>query len=104
MKNKDFFKDTQLVCMNCGNVVTLQRKLGRFKRVGHIKHLYCYKCDSVKEHYEVRDVSIFIWECSGKGILNLDSNTKLVFDFLMKREDDNERETCRVYKKMLTKE
>lgn len=104
MSNKDLIRDTQLVCMNCGNVVMIQRRIRNLKKVGHIKHLYCYRCDSVQQHYEVKDVSSFIWNCNNKDILALDDDTRLVLDFLMKREDNNEKETNRVYKKILTKE
>ncbi|MEE3344074.1 MAG: hypothetical protein VZS44_08305 [Bacilli bacterium] len=104
MSKKGIIKDTQLVCMCCGNVVMIQRNIRNLKKVGHIKHLYCYKCDSIQQHYEVRDVSSFIWKCSNKGINNLDDNAKLVFDFLIRSEDSYEDGICNIYKKILTKE
>ena len=52
---------SDLVCLNCGNIVTIQRKVGNARPVGHIKDLYCYKCLEVTKHYEVRDVSNFLY-------------------------------------------
>ena len=66
MSKKGDIRDTQLVCMNCGNLVMIQRKIRGLKKVGHIKHLYCYKCDSIQKHYEVRDASSFLWKCYNK--------------------------------------
>ena len=51
---------SDLVCLNCGNIVTIQRKVGNARPVGHIKDLYCYKCQKLTKQYEVKDVSIFL--------------------------------------------
>ena len=104
MNNKCRIKDTQLVCMNCGNVVVIQRLIRNLKTVGHIKHFYCYRCNSIQAHYEVKDVSTFIWKCNNRGMTNLDENSRLVFDLLMRREDNYERETDKLYRRILTKE
>ena len=103
MGNKHVFVETQLVCMNCGNIVTIQRRISRLKNVGHVKHLFCYKCDSVQKHYEVREVSTFLWKYSRRDVLQMDDNTRLVFEFLMKREENYEK-MGRIHKKILTKE
>ena len=55
------YNRSDLVCLKCGNIVTIQRKVGSDRPVGHIKDLYCYKCLKVTKHYEVRDVSKFLY-------------------------------------------
>lgn len=54
------FVSTDLVCPECGNVTTIQRKMSKEKQEGHIKDLYCYKCQKLTKQYEVKDVSIFL--------------------------------------------
>ena len=103
MRNKNNIVATDLVCLNCGNVSTIQRKIGRTKCVGHIKNLYCDKCRDVQSFYEVRDVSIFIWECMNTDIKNLNDVERVVFNFLMKREDNYGEERNTVYKKIFTR-
>ena len=51
---------TQLVCLECGNIVTIQRRFGREKSVGHIKHLYCYHCEERTAHFEIKDETLFL--------------------------------------------
>ncbi len=60
MQNKTFLTD--LVCTGCGNVAQIRRKSKRLKGVGHIKDLWCYKCEMVTKHFEVRDISKFIYD------------------------------------------
>ena len=77
---------TQLVCMNCGNVEVIQRRIGRLKKIGHIKHFYCSKCCLIEPHYEVREVNSFIWECMNKNILCLDDNTEGIHKKILTKE------------------
>ena len=51
---------TELVCPQCGNLTTIQRKIGKAKKVGHIKDLYCYVCKEVTKQYEINDVTKFL--------------------------------------------
>ena len=51
---------TDLVCLNCGNVTSIQRKSNKQKKISHIKDLWCYKCLQITKHYEVRDIDKFI--------------------------------------------
>ena len=49
---------TYLECKECGNVFSIWRKSGRQKPEGHIKHLYCYKCQQVTAHVELPKYSL----------------------------------------------
>lgn len=60
MKVKTFLTD--LVCMECGNVAQIRRRCKRLREVGHIKDLWCYKCERVTKHFEVRDISKFLYD------------------------------------------
>ena len=51
---------TELVCPQCGNITTIQRKINRTKKVGHIKDLYCFVCREVTKQFEINDVSKFL--------------------------------------------
>ena len=50
-------KRTELICLNCGNVFPIYRRDCCLKTQGHIKDLWCYKCQKVTKHYEVRELS-----------------------------------------------
>lgn len=92
---------TDLVCLTCGNVDTIQRKKSRLKEVGHIKTLYCYSCMKRTKHYEVVDVSTFVYNNIYRE--NLDADCDKALNFLLKREEcRNERED-RVFGKILTR-
>lgn len=49
----------ELVCLNCGNIDTIQR-VKCSKGFGHIKDLWCYKCKNVTKHYEIIEKTIFL--------------------------------------------
>ena len=51
---------TELVCPKCGNITTIQRKINKAKKVGHIKDLYCYVCQEITKHFEINDVTKFL--------------------------------------------
>lgn len=53
MSNKIKTYPTDLICLNCGNITTIQRRRSQVKEVSHIKDLYCYKCKDVTKHYEL---------------------------------------------------
>lgn len=92
-----------LVCLSCGNVNVIQRKIGNLKKQGHIKTMYCPFCKTINQHYEVRDVSSFIYKYAYSDYNTLDNNTKKVLDMLMEREDNCDRGENRVFKKILTR-
>ena len=48
---------TNLICPECGNIFTIWRLQGR--KIFHIKDLYCYNCEKVTKHIEVKDIGLF---------------------------------------------
>ena len=42
-----------LECTRCGHVQTIQRREGRNRKDGHIKHLWCLVCQERVEHVEL---------------------------------------------------
>ena len=45
---------SQFYCNECMAVIPLPRHEGRQKEKGHIKHIYCYKCECRTAHTEKR--------------------------------------------------
>ena len=92
---------TDLVCLECGNISTIQRKKAKLKEVGHIKTLYCFCCMKRTRHYEVIDVSSFIYNNIDKT--NLDEDSNKVLNFLVKREECKNGRKDQVFRKVLTR-
>ena len=46
--------EVRLRCPECGNVATIWRRMSKLKEPAHVKHLWCYKCQAVTAHVEVR--------------------------------------------------
>lgn len=92
-------ENTDLVCLECGNVNTICRKKSKLKSCGHIKHMYCYNCQKICKHYEVRDISSFLWKCYGRD--NLSCDEKMLMELLLEREKRNEQTEFGVYQKIL---
>ena len=99
MSRNDKLVRSDLVCLECGRVFTIQRRINDLKKIGHIKHLYCSKCMMVQPHYEVKEIVSFIWNCFNKGFSNLDENTQIVLNFLVERVDDEVGKEYRIFKK-----
>ena len=99
--NKIQYKSTDLVCLICGNVMTINRKLSRQKNIGHIKNMYCPFCKEVVKFFEVKDVSSFIWRCMMSD--SLTESEVFVINLLKEREERNEQKECGVYQKILTR-
>lgn len=74
------FKSVDVVCMKCGNVSTLQREQICLRSVGNIEENYCFCCKDYTKHYELGDVSSFLWKVASKK--ELDDNEILVLDLL----------------------
>ena len=104
MTNKRKTAYSDLVCLECGNVSTIYRVIGRLKKFGHIKHLYCPNCMDIKGHYEVRDISLFMLEYENYEIDERDTNAKTVYKFLTNREEYDVGRKDRVFKKVLKKQ
>ena len=94
---------SDLVCLECGHIFTIQRRTNDLKKVGHIKHLYCSNCMCIQAHYEVREIIPFVLNCYSNGISNLDAKTKIIFNYLVERVDDDFGRENKVYKKIFTK-
>ena len=93
---------TDLVCLNCGNIVTIQRIVGRFKNIGHIKDLYCSVCKSTQKHYEVQDADLFklkYLSCLKKS-LTPEENELLT---IIKGKEENARKKSHVSSKKSSK-
>ena len=54
-------KRTELVCLQCGNIVVIHRIISHKRCVGHIKDLWCYKCKDTTKHYEIQDKTSFFY-------------------------------------------
>ena len=42
-----------LICPVCGNAAVIWRRRGRLRPAGHLKHLWCWRCQEVTPHTEV---------------------------------------------------
>ena len=40
-------------CPKCQSVWTVARKMGERKKDGHLKAIYCHKCDEEINHYKI---------------------------------------------------
>lgn len=78
---------TDLVCLECGNIFSIQRRVCNLKQTGHIKHLWCPICQKVLPHYEVHDVTKFMWELCDKPNLTKDERKLL---YLLKERNKDE--------------
>jgi len=45
---------TRLRCRECETVQEIQRKIGHQKKIGHIKHLWCFNCKKTTSHEEMK--------------------------------------------------
>lgn len=61
---------SDLICLKCGNITSIQRRKSNKKKTLHIKHLYCYKCMDVTRHAELIDASIFKRKLDNKESLD----------------------------------
>lgn len=88
---------SDLVCLDCGNIFTISRTKSGARPVGHIKDLWCYKCNVITKHYEVQDADRFVCDIYNNEIK--EKVKKLIVE-------NNERYNGRkdnVFKKILTK-
>jgi len=104
MSNKTCTQLSNLVCLDCGNIMMIQRKKSNLKKVGHIKDLYCIKCNKITKHYEVKEINKFLWIYNDLNDNNLQYETLKVLKYLRKSEERYENKRFGVYKKILTKE
>lgn len=49
---------SKLNCENCGNLIKIPRFRGKWREEGHVKHMYCYKCQEITAHIETHKDSM----------------------------------------------
>ncbi len=57
---------SELVCSDCGAIFTIARKKGQQREKYHKKTLYCYYCNKVTIHIEVKNLDLLKEELSFK--------------------------------------
>ena len=95
------YKATDLVCLECGNVMTIYRNILKQKKVGNIKDMYCPYCNDLMKFFEVRDVSAFKWQCETAE--KLTEEELFVMNLLKEREERNDKSELGIPKKILTR-
>ncbi len=76
MKKLAYF-NSDLVCLECGNVFSTTRTYYDFKKYGYVKSMWCYRCKCVTRHYDVGDIDRFMFDSVYNGELNRNGgNTK----------------------------
>ena len=63
------FFPSDLICPECGNIMTISRGKFNVREKYHIKDLYCIKCDKVTKHIELGDADIVKKELEFKSEL-----------------------------------
>ena len=46
---------SKLICPDCGAIFVIQRRMGEQRKLGHTKHLYCFKCKETRGFLEIQD-------------------------------------------------
>lgn len=59
MNNKTLTVETNLYCEECGNIVTIRRRESLQKEIGHVKHMYCFRCIKTTGHIEIKNRDIY---------------------------------------------
>ena len=54
MKSNNVAKST-FYCVRCREPFILYRKVGRQKEPGHLKKIYCFKCNEDTKHAEIKE-------------------------------------------------
>ena len=83
---------TELVCLECGDIFPIYRKVNRVKEVGHIKHMYCPRCLKETAHYEVKDADIFLWKYEDADLEGVCEEARMALDLLVERKKKLVRE------------
>ena len=98
---RQYYKRTDLVCLECGYVFSINRIYGHQKKLGHIKDLYCPCCQYTTKFYEVKDIDIFKYICENSDFLN--SEQIEIMNLLKKREVEDEQSELGIHKKVFKK-
>ncbi len=81
-KSKTTFSD--LICSECGSVMTISRKICHQREYLHIKDLYCICCDKITKHYEVHDITLLKKKFEFQD--NLNEKEETIKKLLLKKE------------------
>ena len=84
MKKQETYM-TDLICSNCGNIMTIPVKKGKVREKYHVKDMYCFRCNRETKFIELIDVDIIKKELDYKEELN--DEEKLVYNLLHKESD-----------------
>lgn len=60
---------SDLICPECGNIMTIARGKFEIREKYHIKDLYCIKCNKVTKHIELRQADMLKKELEFKNEL-----------------------------------
>jgi len=90
---------TDLMCLICGSVFPISRRVKRQKSEFHIKDLYCYKCKKETKFVELKDYSTIKKKLELKP--NKDEFEKHIYDLLCKDDEIKLNEEYRLSKKIL---
>ena len=49
---------SSLICKSCGLKMTIPRRAGQKRKEGHIKTMYCARCEDVKDFVERNTITL----------------------------------------------
>lgn len=96
---KSGYSTTDLICLDCGYVCIIARKIYRLKNDDHIKDLYCPICMEDRKFLELKDASVF-WH-KYKEEEKISDIKKRAIELLNKRYESDNYGEDRVPKKIL---
>lgn len=73
---------TDMICIKCGNINVIQRKLSYKKKANNNSYLWCYKCQKESKHVEIIDKKSYLFNLEGE--LNLTEQEKEVLNLINK--------------------
>ena len=77
---------TDLICSNCGNIMTISRKTCKSRCKYHIKDMYCFKCNEETKFIELMNSDFTIKEIEYKE--ELSEIEELIYDLTHKERDN----------------
>lgn len=80
---------SELICFECGNIMPIPRQIRRQRNKYHIKDMFCFKCDNITKHIELRDGDIVKKELEFKE--NRNEEEELIYNLLQENEIEEEQ-------------
>jgi Fe2+ or Zn2+ uptake regulation protein len=59
MKKRPDMYISKLICTECGEIFPIPRRISKQREKGHIKHIWCFKCNQVTKFKENIDNEIY---------------------------------------------